>query len=235
MSAANDASGLNPELVVDLQGVSKAFPPDHKPVLRQLDFQLRAGESLALVGRSGSGKTTLLNLIAGLLSPDAGQVIVAQQNLTGMDENERAVFRRRNLGIVFQSFNLLPTLTVRENLEFPLALGGIVDSPGGHLDELLQTLGLDGLVRRMPADLSGGEQQRVAVARALVHQPRLVLADEPTGNLDLDNAHRVIELLVSQCRSRGAGLLLITHSSELSAQMDQTLSITDGALAAIAA
>ncbi|MEM1091232.1 MAG: ATP-binding cassette domain-containing protein, partial [Pseudomonadota bacterium] len=166
--------------------------------------------------------------IAGLLKPDAGRVCVAGHELATLDENALAQFRRQQLGIVFQSFNLLPTLTVRENLSFPLALSGLPDD--GRSSELLDALGIAALRDKLPEDLSGGEQQRVAVARALVHQPQLVLADEPTGNLDLDNAHQVIELLVNQCRERGAGLLLITHSSELSARMDRTLSISEGRL-----
>ncbi len=214
--------------LVELRNVSKTYPLDPRPVLDQLDLTLSAGESLALVGRSGSGKTTLLNLIAGLLKPDTGSVSVAGRDLGGLDENALAQFRRQKLGIVFQSFNLLPTLTVRENLAFPLALGGLADD--GRSDELLEALDIGALRDKLPEDLSGGEQQRVAVARSLVHQPELVLADEPTGNLDLENAHQVIELLVGQCRERGAGLLLITHSSELSARMDRTLSITEGRL-----
>ncbi|MFK7957023.1 MAG: ABC transporter ATP-binding protein [Lysobacterales bacterium] len=225
-------------LVIEMAGVSKAYPPNNAPVLSDLNLELRSGESLALVGRSGSGKTTLLNLVAGLVAPDSGRVVVAGKDLAVLSENERAVFRRSHLGIVFQAFNLLPTLTVKENLQFPLALGGPALRRSGtdnaqYLDELLNALGLTDLADRLPADLSGGEQQRVAVARALIHRPALVLADEPTGNLDLDNAHRVIELLVSQCRQRGAALVLITHSSELSAQMDNTLSIANGALAPI--
>lgn len=226
---AAPAQGGGPgERLVQLSAVSKTYPPDPRPVLDRLDLSLSAGESLALVGRSGSGKTTLLNLIAGLLKPDAGRVCVAGHELATLDENALAQFRRQQLGIVFQSFNLLPTLTVRENLSFPLALSGLPDD--GRSSELLDALGIAALRDKLPEDLSGGEQQRVAVARALVHQPQLVLADEPTGNLDLDNAHQVIELLVNQCRERGAGLLLITHSSELSARMDRTLSISEGRL-----
>ncbi|MEM7705536.1 MAG: ABC transporter ATP-binding protein [Pseudomonadota bacterium] len=226
---AASAQGVGPgERLVELSAVSKIYPPDPRPVLDQLDLSLSAGESLALVGRSGSGKTTLLNLIAGLLKPDAGHVRVAGHQLATLDENALAQFRRQQLGIVFQSFNLLPTLTVRENLAFPLALSGLPDD--GRSSELLDALGIAALRDKLPEDLSGGEQQRVAVARALIHQPQLVLADEPTGNLDLDNAHQVIELLVNQCRERGAGLLLITHSSELSARMDRTLSISEGRL-----
>ncbi len=251
MSAQKDAGDLlaglaTPEtnatdnpIVIEMTAVSKAYPPDNAPVLADLNLTLRAGESLALVGRSGSGKSTLLNLVAGLVSPDKGRVVVAGKDLAELSENERAIFRRSHLGIVFQAFNLLPTLTVKENLQFPLALGGpqrqrARTEDAQYLDELLNTLGLTKLADRLPTDLSGGEQQRVAVARALIHRPALVLADEPTGNLDLENAHRVIELLVSECRQRGAALMLITHSSELSAQMDNTLSITHGALAPIA-
>ncbi|MEM9533458.1 MAG: ABC transporter ATP-binding protein [Pseudomonadota bacterium] len=213
--------------LASLAGVVKRYTDD-APVLRGLDLTLEASEAVALVGRSGSGKTTLLNLIAGLVTPDAGEVRVAGFDPARASERDRARFRRGNLGVVFQAFNLLPTLTVAENLEFPLALAGL--PAGGRARKLLATLGLESMADRLPTTLSGGEQQRVAVARALIHQPKLVLADEPTGNLDLSSAHQVIELLVDASRSAGAGLLLITHSSEISARMDRTLTLEDGVL-----
>ncbi|MEM1092942.1 MAG: ATP-binding cassette domain-containing protein, partial [Pseudomonadota bacterium] len=161
---AAPAQGGGPgERLVQLSAVSKTYPPDPRPVLDRLDLSLSAGESLALVGRSGSGKTTLLNLIAGLLKPDAGRVCVAGHELATLDENALAQFRRQQLGIVFQSFNLLPTLTVRENLSFPLALSSLPDD--GRSSELLDALGIAALRDKLPEDLSGGEQQRVAVAR----------------------------------------------------------------------
>ena len=215
--------------VVRLRGVSKQYPGAHDPVIHRLDLDLAAGEAVALVGRSGSGKTTLINLIAGLTCPDSGRIRVAGQALEQSNEDQRAALRRRSIGIVFQNYNLLPTLTAAENLAFPLALIG---SDPGRVPKMLENLGLGHLPERFPWQMSGGEQQRLAVGRALIHQPSLVLADEPTGNLDLDNAHAVIELLLDQCRQARAALLLVTHSSELSATLDRVVEIRGGALVA---
>lgn len=216
-------------LVVELQGVDKRYSARSPAVLQSLDFQMHSGEAVALTGRSGSGKTTLLNLLAGLDLADGGRVCVCGQDLGPLGDAGRTRLRREKLGVVYQAFNLLPTLTAGENLRFPLALLGRDPAPD-QLKELLDALGLDGLADRFPWQMSGGEQQRLAVGRAMVHGPELILADEPTGNLDLENAHAVIDLLIGQCRRTGTALLLITHSADLSERLDRTVHIEGGHL-----
>ncbi|MDX1570761.1 MAG: ABC transporter ATP-binding protein [Xanthomonadales bacterium] len=194
------------------------------PVLDDVDLEVERGEAIAVLGRSGSGKTTLLQVASGLLPADQGDVAIAGTALDRGSAAQRAQVRRRRIGVVFQQFNLIPTLTVMENLEFPPALAGRpVDRR--ELIDWLARLGLEKLADRFPEQLSGGEQQRVAVLRALVHEPDLVLADEPTANLDLENAQRVIELLHEQSRQRGAALVLVTHSSDLTVPMERILRI----------
>lgn len=213
--------------LVRLTGVSKRYPGARSPVVDRLDFELERGEAVALTGRSGSGKTTLINLIAGLTPPDRGSIVVAGRRLEALDEDGRAALRRRTIGIVFQNFNLLPTLTAAENLSLPLALVGAGESA---VTPMLEALGLRDLADRFPWQLSGGEQQRLAVGRALIHRPALVLADEPTGNLDLDSAHAVVELLLGRCRAADVSLLLVTHSADLSASLDRVVEIRHGRL-----
>ena len=216
---------------LELAGVGKSYG-NAPPVLADVDLSVFAGEAVALLGRSGSGKTTLLHLMAGVLAPDAGQVRVNGQPMPPGDEDARARLRRQHVGYIFQHFNLLPTLNVIENLEFPLALAGQRAERRQLLDELA-TLGLAPLAQRFPGSLSGGEQQRLAVLRALIHRPAVVLADEPTAALDLDNARQVIELLLAQCRRRSAALVLVTHSSDLSVAMDRVLRIEGRTLVAV--
>jgi putative ABC transport system ATP-binding protein len=187
------------------------------------------GQFIAVMGRSGSGKSTLLRLIGGLEAADEGSVCVDGTDLTALTETERARRRRHGLGFVFQSFNLIPTLTVGENVELPLALNGIPEPDmRRRRRELLEELGLANCADRFPEDISGGEQQRVAVARAVIHEPKLVLADEPTGNLDLETAQHVLELLQRTCRDRNATLLVATHSAEIAAQASRVLTIRAG-------
>ncbi|MBW3535795.1 MAG: ABC transporter ATP-binding protein [Gemmatimonadetes bacterium] len=200
-------------------------------VLDGADAVLGRGESVALLGPSGSGKSTLLNLVSGIDRPDRGRVVVDGTDLTALSERERTLFRRRHIGFVFQLFNLIPTLTVLENLLLPLELKGKVGSAeraraGGLLDDV----GLADREDAFPDRLSGGERQRVAVARALVHEPLLVLADEPTGNLDAAAGARVADLLDDLVRRRGATLLTVTHSPELAARADRVLGLRDGKL-----
>ena len=212
---------------IELRDVAKAY--GHQVVLESASLTVRRGEFIAAVGRSGSGKSTLLRLIGGLESADSGLVRVAGTNLNALSEAARALRRRRELGFVFQFFNLIPTLTVGENVELPLALNDVTaEAARRRSRELLGELGLGDSADRFPEELSGGEQQRVAIARAVVHEPKLVLADEPTGNLDAETASQVLELLRHSCRERQATLVVATHSVEVAAQADRTISIRAG-------
>lgn len=198
-----------------------------REVLHDIELEVRAGECVALVGRSGSGKSTLLNLIGGIDTPQRGEIIIDGQDLTRMTERERTLFRRRHIGFVYQFFNLLPTLTVLENLLLPLQLNRL---PAGRADTLLDSVGLADRASDFPDRLSGGEQQRVAIARALVHGPGLILADEPTGNLDETTGRQVLALLLGMVRENGGRLLLVTHAREVAALADRTLVLADGRL-----
>lgn len=189
-----------------------------------VSFTLGRGELVAVLGESGVGKSTLLNLVAGLERPDGGRVALDGVPLPWDDENALARWRRRQLGFVFQAFHVLPHLTVAQNVALPLLLLGRPDA--ARVAMLLQAVGLQGLADRAPRTLSGGQLQRVAIARALVHAPPLVLADEPTGNLDPATALRVIDLLASQVREAGAACLLATHSSAAAARADRVLRLT---------
>jgi putative ABC transport system ATP-binding protein len=212
---------------VTLEAVSKRYGT--QSVLENADLQVRRGEQLAVIGRSGSGKSTLLRLIGSLEPPDTGEIRVAGHDLGGLSETERASVRRSTIGFVFQFFNLIPTLTVGENVELPLALNGAGKAEAQRSSAaLLGELGLGGFGQRFPDELSGGEQQRVAIARAVVHAPQIVLADEPTGNLDADTADRVLALLGGLCRRRGTTLVLATHSREAAALADRVVVIEHG-------
>jgi putative ABC transport system ATP-binding protein len=192
-------------------------------------FQVGKGERVAVLGPSGSGKSTLLNLLSGIDLPDRGTVRIAGVELTGLSERDRTLFRRRHLGFVFQFFNLLPTLTVLENLLLPIELNGRVGpEEAGRARELLGEVGLEDRAEAFPDRLSGGEQQRVAIARALVHRPSLLLADEPTGNLDEDTGARVVGLLEDMVAREGSTLMMVTHSRELASRMDRVLRVGHG-------
>ncbi|MCZ2292024.1 MAG: ABC transporter ATP-binding protein [Burkholderiales bacterium] len=193
-------------------------------VFRDVTLRVAAGEFVALVGESGVGKSTLLNCIAGLDDADAGRIVVDGVDLGQADENARARLRRRQLGFVFQAFHVLPHLSVAENVALPLLLQGRPDA--ARVEAMLDAVGLAGLDRRAPAQLSGGQLQRVAIARACVHRPRLILADEPTGNLDPVTAARVLALLHEQVREAGAACLLVTHSEAATARADRVLRLT---------
>ena len=188
-----------------------------------------AGEVVALLGPSGSGKSTLLNIIAGIDLPDAGRVIIDGEDVTALRERERTLFRRRRLGFVFQFFNLIPTLTVEENLLLPLELNGRPAAPA-HVRPLLERVGLAARAGTYPDRLSGGEQQRVAVVRALVHEPVLVLADEPTGNLDAAAGDLVLDLLVALAADHGRALLIATHNERVVSRAHRVLVVRDGTL-----
>jgi putative ABC transport system ATP-binding protein len=212
---------------IELENVSKRY--GRQSVLEAARLSIERGQMVAVMGRSGSGKSTLLRLIGGLEAADEGVVRVDGTDLTALTETERARRRRSGLGFVFQSFNLIPTLTVAENVELPLALNDV--APGRvqkRSRALLDDLGLRDCADRFPEDISGGEQQRAAIARAVIHEPKLVLADEPTGNLDAETAHHVLELLRRSCRERNATLIVATHSAEIAAQAARVLKIRAG-------
>jgi putative ABC transport system ATP-binding protein len=197
-------------------------------VFEGVDLRVQAGEFVAIVGESGVGKSTLLNCIAALDTPDAGTVSFLGQSITKLPEARQAIFRRRHLGFVFQAFHVLPHLTVAQNITLPLLLLGAHDSlrNGSVIAEALEAVGLQGLGERLPQELSGGQLQRVAIARAMIHRPALILADEPSGNLDPDTAARVMQALARQVREHNAACLLVTHSQAAAAHADRVLRLT---------
>jgi putative ABC transport system ATP-binding protein len=202
-----------------------------RTVLHEADAAVFPGEFVAILGKSGSGKSTLLNLISGIDRPDGGKIWLADVELTALDERARTLFRRQNIGFVFQFYNLISTLTVLENVTLPLELNGMsLSEARRRACPLLEAVGLPDRLNTFPDRLSGGEQQRVALARALVHDPRLVLADEPTGNLDEENGRQVLELLDRLTRKAGKNLLMVTHSAEAAGYADRVLVLRDGKL-----
>jgi putative ABC transport system ATP-binding protein len=222
-----------PRSLIRLAGLTKAYREGEteRVVLRGVDAEVAAGELVVLLGRSGSGKSTLLHLIGGIELPTAGEVEVAGVSLGRVSERTRTLFRRRHVGFVFQFFNLIPTLTVEENLRLPLELGGRRPAAArAAAQALLDEVGLADRAGTFPERLSGGEQQRVAVARALVHDPELVLADEPTGNLDLETGRQVLALLDRLTRRAGKTMVMVTHSPEVVGLADRVLRIQDGRL-----
>jgi putative ABC transport system ATP-binding protein len=219
--------------LVELRGVTKAYREGgaERVVLRGVDVTIRRGELCVLIGRSGSGKSTLLNLIGGIDVPTAGEIVVDGLSLARATEAKRTLFRRHHVGFVFQFFNLIPTLTVEENLRLPLELNGRPrDAARARAGALLAEVGLADRGPAFPEQLSGGEQQRVAVARALVHEPLLVLADEPTGNLDLDTGRQVLDLLDRLTRRAGRTLVMATHSPEVVGLADRIFRLQEGRL-----
>jgi len=194
------------------------------PVFSEVDLQVAAGEFVAILGESGVGKSTLLNCIAGLDTVAGGTVHIAGTEITTLPEAQQALFRRAHLGFVFQAFHVLPHLSVAHNVGLPLLLQGRPDD--ARVEALLGAVGLQGLGPRLPQTLSGGQLQRVALARALVHKPQLILADEPTGNLDPGTAEKMMDLLASQVREQGAACVLVTHSRTAAARADRVLTLT---------
>lgn len=213
--------------VIQLGQVSKKLGAIE--LLEGLDFSLREGESIAILGESGSGKSTLLHLMAGLEPPDSGQVFWSGKRVDCLSADDQASTRLVHIGLVFQAFYLLPHLTALQNVQLPFLLAG---KPvlGQHCKDLLESVGMLDKADRMPRELSGGEQQRVAIARALALSPPLILADEPTGNLDEANAGKVLEVLLSACSERGCSLVMVTHSKEVARQLDSQLRLRAGQL-----
>jgi putative ABC transport system ATP-binding protein len=219
----------SPDMMIDLRDVHLTIPAESGPVhiLRGIDLKVARGETIGLLGPSGSGKTSLLMLLAGLERATGGAIAVAGQDLAGLDEDARARFRLANLGIVFQAFHLIPSMTALQNVAVPLELARRRDA-----DEVaaaaLAEVGLGHRLTHLPSQLSGGEQQRVALARAFAPRPRLLLADEPTGNLDNETGAMVMDLLFDLCAASGATLLLITHDPALAARCDRVVTMRQG-------
>jgi len=222
-----------PRPLIELDSVSKSYREGERThlVLDSVDAAIAVGELVVVLGKSGSGKSTLLNLVSGIDHPDKGEIRVAGVDLVQLSERDRTLFRRRHIGFIFQFFNLLPTLTVLENLLLPLELKGrLTHEDRRRCAELLEAVGLASRANSFPDRLSGGERQRVAVARALVHQPDIILADEPTGNLDVDTGLEVIELLDRLTRRAGKTLVMATHSREVVGVADRIFTIEHGRL-----
>jgi putative ABC transport system ATP-binding protein len=219
--------------MLSLRGLSKSFA-GARAVLRDVDFDLAAGEYVAVMGESGVGKSTLLNLIAGLDRPDAGRVLFDGADLAALQDDALTRLRRKHMGFVFQAFHVLPYLTVAQNVGLPLLLNSVpARQAGPRVGAVLEAVGLADRAQSWPRELSGGETQRVAIARALVHGPRLVLADEPTGNLDPENAAQVLALLRERVKGEGAAGILVTHSAAAAKTADRVCVLTEQGLRAM--
>lgn len=225
----DDNNLLSPDPMIRLTGVTLTLDSGAGAVniLRGIDFSVAPGEAVGLVGPSGSGKSSLMSVIAGLEKPTSGQVVVAGQPLHALDEDRLALFRRGTVGIVFQSFHLIPTMTALENVAVPMEFDGVSD-PFAAARRQLEEVGLGDRTEHYPGQLSGGEQQRVALARAVAGKPKLLLADEPTGNLDSDTGAQIIDLMLSLHDALGTTLLLITHDQALAARCDRVVQLRDG-------
>jgi len=215
---------------IQLRKLTKSFQEGDKnrSVLDELDLSVKEGEMIVLLGRSGSGKSTLLNLVSGIDKPDAGQVMIGGMDLTQMDEKSRTLFRRNNIGFVFQSFNLISTLTALENVLLPLKLKGNADDEVAQ--QFLAKVGLGDRTDTYPDRLSGGEQQRVAIARALASKPMLILADEPTGNLDYETGRNVLDILDKLVRDNGRTMIIATHDRDICNIADRVVELKGGKL-----
>jgi putative ABC transport system ATP-binding protein len=215
--------------MIELRAVSKTVTSGTEPltILHPLTTQIPRGQFLAIVGPSGSGKSTLLGLIAGLDAPTSGSVVIDGVDITALDEDALAKLRGEKIGFVFQFFHLIPSLTAHENVAVPMEIAGVPDA-AARASRLLEEVGLTGRAHHYPSQLSGGEQQRVALARALANNPPIVLADEPTGNLDSTNGRHIMQLLKDIHQARGTTLVLVTHDAELAGQADARLVMRDG-------
>lgn len=221
--------------VMDVREITKNLPlgREHIEILKGISFQIMSGEFISIVGPSGSGKSTLLGIIAGLDNPTTGQVLIDGVDITRMGESKLAAVRNHKIGMVFQAFNLIPTLTAQENVEIPLYVGRHKGSPAARAKELLTLVGLVHRLDHRPNQLSGGEQQRVAIARALATDPALVIADEPTGNLDAKNGANVLELIAHLRTTTGKTFIIATHDPVVASHADRAIRIVDGKIAEI--
>lgn len=217
--------------LLEVKSVSKIYGKGNNAVhaLKDIKFSVDKGEYIAIVGESGSGKSTLLNIIGALDTPTDGKVFINNKSLFSMKDSERTVFRRRNIGFIFQGFNLIPELTVEQNIIFPVLMD-YKKPDRKYLEELLNILGLQERKNHLPSELSGGQQQRVAIGRALITKPSLILADEPTGNLDSKNSSEVISLLKESSQKYEQTIIMITHSRSIAQAADRVLRVSDGIL-----
>jgi putative ABC transport system ATP-binding protein len=222
-------------IVMDVRNITKSLPLGHEriDILKGISFQIMSGEFVSIVGPSGSGKSTLLGIIAGLDNPTTGQVLVDGVDITRMPEGKLAVVRNSKIGMVFQAFNLIPTLTAQENVEVPLYVGKHKGSPSVRAQELLSLVGLSHRLNHRPHQLSGGEQQRVAIARSLATDPAFVIADEPTGNLDARNGENVLKLIAELRAQTGKTFIIATHDPVVASHADRAIRIVDGRIATI--
>ncbi|MBV9711753.1 MAG: ABC transporter ATP-binding protein [Ktedonobacteraceae bacterium] len=223
------------KVVMDVQNITKNLPLGHEQIdiLKGISFQIMSGEFVSIVGPSGSGKSTLLGIIAGLDNPTTGQVLIDNVNITRMSEGKLAAVRNSKIGMIFQSFNLIPTLTAQENVEVPLYVGKHKGSPSTRAQELLALVGLSHRLNHRPNQLSGGEQQRVAIARSLATDPAFVIADEPTGNLDARNGENVLKLIADLRLQTGKTFIIATHDPVVASHADHAIRIVDGKIATI--
>jgi putative ABC transport system ATP-binding protein len=224
------------DIEIRVENLSRAFAEGTRShrVLDGISAEFVRGQSVAIRGRSGSGKSTLLNLIGGIDAPDAGRVLVAGFDITGLSERDRTLFRRKHIGFVYQAFNLVPTLSVADNIRLVLELNSVgAAESNARIEDLLEAVGLAERAASYPDVLSGGEQQRVAIARALSHRPAVLLADEPTGNLDDATADTVLALLDTLVRQNGSTLLIATHSAAIASFCDRSLELHNGKLATV--
>jgi putative ABC transport system ATP-binding protein len=216
-------------MILKIENLCKTYTADGVPTeaLKNVSFELEKGTFMAVVGTSGSGKSTLLHMIGGMDRPSGGKVLVNEKDITGYSETELSVFRRREVGFVFQFFNLIPVLDIRENIELPMLLDN-KKPDSAYIDELIKMLGLQACASHLPSQLSGGEQQRAAIGRALAYKPSLLLADEPTGNLDSKNRREVVDLLEYSVKRYNQTLILITHDLDIAKRADRVMVLEDG-------
>lgn len=227
---SSTADSAESSAIVEVIGLTRTIQtPTHRvEILRGIDLRIEHGQFAAIMGPSGSGKSTLLGLLAGLDNATSGRILLDGEDITGLSEDRMAEVRGRKIGFVFQSFQLIPTLTAEENVLLPAELAGAGPEAAGRARELLDRVGLSDRLDHYPVQLSGGEQQRVALARAFITRPPILLADEPTGNLDGATGQHVLELLLELNRVEGATLILVTHDSSLAAHADRIITLRDG-------